>query len=163
MDPYTLAYVAGHSDFATTRRYVHPNLEHGREASLNLRGNGQFLGKAVSLRCGNMAVGPTQTHLVARSSGDVLTLSGWHCMLVNCGQEINKSGEQSTTTAYSLDSAGRLPRWTPLDATPFTRVIALASSGASSPLSAASTASFRTAVIRTLIEAAAVRHGSPAP
>ena len=32
MDPYTLAYFAGHSDFATTRRYVHPNLEIGREA-----------------------------------------------------------------------------------------------------------------------------------
>ncbi len=24
MDPYTLAYLAGHSDFATTKRYVHP-------------------------------------------------------------------------------------------------------------------------------------------
>ena len=24
MDPYTLAYLAGHSDFSTTRRYVHP-------------------------------------------------------------------------------------------------------------------------------------------
>jgi integrase len=32
MDPYTLAYFAGHSDFATTRRYVHPNLDKGREA-----------------------------------------------------------------------------------------------------------------------------------
>jgi integrase len=32
MDPYTLAYFAGHSDFATTRRYVHPNLQTGREA-----------------------------------------------------------------------------------------------------------------------------------
>lgn len=32
MDPYTLAYFAGHSDFATTRRYIHPNLEKGREA-----------------------------------------------------------------------------------------------------------------------------------
>jgi integrase len=32
MDPYTLAYFAGHSDFATTRRYVHPNLEKGRKA-----------------------------------------------------------------------------------------------------------------------------------
>ena len=32
MDPYTLAYFAGHSDFATTRRYVHPNLAIGREA-----------------------------------------------------------------------------------------------------------------------------------
>ncbi|HXP86855.1 MAG TPA: site-specific integrase [Bryobacteraceae bacterium] len=26
MDPYTLAYLAGHSDFATTRRYVHPEV-----------------------------------------------------------------------------------------------------------------------------------------
>jgi len=24
MDPYTLGYLAGHSDFATTKRYVHP-------------------------------------------------------------------------------------------------------------------------------------------
>jgi len=24
MDPYTLAYLAGHSDFSTTKRYVHP-------------------------------------------------------------------------------------------------------------------------------------------
>lgn len=32
MDPYSLAYFAGHSDFATTRRYVHPNLETGRQA-----------------------------------------------------------------------------------------------------------------------------------
>ncbi len=32
MDPYTLAYYAGHSDFGTTRRYVHPNMETGREA-----------------------------------------------------------------------------------------------------------------------------------
>lgn len=27
IDPYTLAYLAGHSDFATTKRYVHPRLE----------------------------------------------------------------------------------------------------------------------------------------
>ncbi|MBL8176585.1 MAG: site-specific integrase [Bryobacterales bacterium] len=32
MDPYALAYFAGHSDFGTTRRYVHPNLETGRAA-----------------------------------------------------------------------------------------------------------------------------------
>jgi integrase len=32
MDPYTLAYYAGHSDFATTRRYVHPDMETGRAA-----------------------------------------------------------------------------------------------------------------------------------
>jgi integrase len=30
MDPYTLAYFAGHSNFGTTRRYVHPNLDTGR-------------------------------------------------------------------------------------------------------------------------------------
>jgi hypothetical protein len=27
MDPYTLAYLAGHSDFSTTRRYVHPQAQ----------------------------------------------------------------------------------------------------------------------------------------
>ena len=32
MDPYALAYFAGHSDFGTTRRYVHPNLDTGRAA-----------------------------------------------------------------------------------------------------------------------------------
>lgn len=32
MDPWTLAYFAGHSDFETTRRYIHPNLDSGREA-----------------------------------------------------------------------------------------------------------------------------------
>jgi integrase len=32
LDPYTLAYLAGHRDFATTRRYVHPNLNTALEA-----------------------------------------------------------------------------------------------------------------------------------
>jgi integrase len=32
LDPYTLAYLAGHSDFATTRRYVHPNLNTARDS-----------------------------------------------------------------------------------------------------------------------------------
>lgn len=32
MDPYALAYFAGHSDFGTTRRYVHPNMDTGRAA-----------------------------------------------------------------------------------------------------------------------------------
>jgi integrase len=32
LDPYTLAYLAGHSHFGTTRRYVHPNLNTAREA-----------------------------------------------------------------------------------------------------------------------------------
>jgi len=32
MDPYTLAYLAGHSDFSTTRRYVHPQVQTIRDA-----------------------------------------------------------------------------------------------------------------------------------
>jgi integrase len=32
MDPYTLAYLAGHSDFGTTRYYVHPQMETVRTA-----------------------------------------------------------------------------------------------------------------------------------
>jgi integrase len=32
MDPFTLAYLAGHSDFSTTRRYVHPQPETVRAA-----------------------------------------------------------------------------------------------------------------------------------
>ena len=32
MDPYTLAYLAGHGDFSTTRRYVHPQADTIRDA-----------------------------------------------------------------------------------------------------------------------------------
>lgn len=32
MDPYTLAYLARHNDFSTTRRYVHPQAETVRAA-----------------------------------------------------------------------------------------------------------------------------------
>ena len=32
MDPFTLAYLAGHSDFSTTRRYVHPQAQTVRAA-----------------------------------------------------------------------------------------------------------------------------------
>src|ERR1017187_8862535 len=46
----------------------------------------------------------------------------------------------------------QFPTRTPTDLAPFTRVMPAASSGASNPLSAASTANFRTAVMRTLIE-----------
>ena len=62
------------------------------------------------------------------------------------------SGVFSSVCACFTES--QFPKRMPLDATPFTRVIPLASSGASSPLSAASTASLRTAVIRTLMETA---------
>ena len=55
-------------------------------------------------------------------------------------------------SACACFSDSQFPKRTPLEATPLTRVIPLASSGASSPLSPASTASFRTAVIRTLME-----------
>jgi hypothetical protein len=48
------------------------------------------------------------------------------------------------------------------EATAFTRVIPLAGSGASNPLSAASTASFRNAVIRTLMETASSPRASSA-
>ena len=32
MDPYTLAYLAGHRDFSTTKRYVHPQTHTVRSA-----------------------------------------------------------------------------------------------------------------------------------
>ncbi len=38
MDPYTLAYLAGHSDFSTTKRYVHPQAETVRAAMDRARG-----------------------------------------------------------------------------------------------------------------------------
>ncbi len=40
MDPYTLAYLAGHSDFSTTKRYVHPQAQTVRQAMERAR-NGQ--------------------------------------------------------------------------------------------------------------------------
>jgi integrase len=38
MDPYTLAYLAGHSDFAMTKRYVHPQRETIRKAMAKVQG-----------------------------------------------------------------------------------------------------------------------------
>jgi hypothetical protein len=60
------------------------------------------------------------------------------------------SGAFSSACACLTQS--QFPSRTPFAATPLMRVIPAASSGASNPLSAASTASLRTAVIRTLIE-----------
>ncbi|HEU0120871.1 MAG TPA: hypothetical protein VFQ91_10130 [Bryobacteraceae bacterium] len=37
MDPYTLAYLAGDSNFSTTRRYVHPQPEEVRSAMAKAR------------------------------------------------------------------------------------------------------------------------------
>ncbi len=39
MDPYTLAYLAGHADFSTTKRYVHPEIETVRRAIERARGD----------------------------------------------------------------------------------------------------------------------------
>ncbi len=47
MDPYTLAYLAGHSDFAMTKRYVHPQKETVRKAMEKARG-GHTSGHATS-------------------------------------------------------------------------------------------------------------------
>ena len=38
MDAYTLAYLAGHADFATTKRYIHPQEDTVREAMERARG-----------------------------------------------------------------------------------------------------------------------------
>jgi len=51
MDPYTLAYLAGHSDFAMTKRYVHPRQETVRRAMEKARGghtSGHTAGKTAS-------------------------------------------------------------------------------------------------------------------
>ena len=42
MDPHTLAYLAGHSDMATTRRYVHPEDHTVREAMERARSGHKF-------------------------------------------------------------------------------------------------------------------------
>ena len=54
--------------------------------------------------------------------------------------------------AWACRSESQLPTRTPFDLAPFTREMPAANPGASSPLSAASIASFRTAVMRTLME-----------
>ena len=56
------------------------------------------------------------------------------------------SGVLSNACAWRSDS--QFPTRTPCDRTPLIRAMPEASSGANRPLSAASTASFRTAVIR---------------
>jgi hypothetical protein len=55
-------------------------------------------------------------------------------------------------SACAWRSVNELPERTPWARKPLTRAIPAASAGARSPLSAASTANFRTAVSRTLIE-----------
>ena len=47
MDPYTLAYLAGHSDFSTTRRYVHPQADTIKAAIERARG-GHRIGHSES-------------------------------------------------------------------------------------------------------------------
>ena len=52
MDPYTLAYIAGHSDFATTKRYVHPQMENVRAAMERAFLQGRGLGNPRSVLVG---------------------------------------------------------------------------------------------------------------
>jgi hypothetical protein len=66
-------------------------------------------------------------------------------------------------SACACRSDSQFPTRTPFDLAPLTRVMPTASSGSSSPLSAASTASLRTAVMRTLIETEPSLRSSRAP
>jgi integrase len=58
MDPYTLAYLAGHSDFATTRRYVHPQTDTVLAA----------MEKAQAARSGHTSSGHTDEMELAEAS-----------------------------------------------------------------------------------------------
>ena len=53
IDPYTLAYLAGHSDFSTTRRYVHPQANTIKAAIEKARG-GHRIGHSESEMAGSM-------------------------------------------------------------------------------------------------------------
>jgi len=59
MDPYTLAYLAGHSDFATTRRYVHPRAETVLEA-IGRAERGQGGHKLSTIPTGHLESGATE-------------------------------------------------------------------------------------------------------
>ncbi len=65
-------------------------------------------------------------------------------------------------SAWACLMVSQFPTRTPLEATPFTRAMPAASSGARRELFDASTASFRTAVSRTLIETVPSRRPSSA-
>ena len=52
MDPHTLAYLAGHSDFSTTRRYVHPQADTIKAAMECARG-GHRIGHSESETTGS--------------------------------------------------------------------------------------------------------------
>ena len=62
MDPYTLAYLAGHSDFSTTKRYVHPQADTVRAAMERARSakgghsSGHSDGKAAKAPSASVAV-----------------------------------------------------------------------------------------------------------
>ena len=58
MDPYMLAYLAGHSDFSTTRRYVHPQVQTVRDAIERSR-NAQ---SGAKLATANAATGTETAH-----------------------------------------------------------------------------------------------------
>jgi hypothetical protein len=77
---------------------------------------------------------PSSTASIARSRRPFLVASG------------------AFRRAWACRRENQFPTWTPFDFAPFTREMPAASSGANKPLSAALTASFRTAEIRTLME-----------
>ena len=56
MDPYTLAYLAGHRDFSTTRRYVHPQadtIKAAIERDRSQAGGGHRIGHSESEMAGS--------------------------------------------------------------------------------------------------------------
>jgi integrase len=68
MDPYTLGYLAGHSDFSTTRRYVHPQVHTVREAIERAR-NGQSGPKPAPANDAAPAQEPAATGAETAQSG----------------------------------------------------------------------------------------------
>jgi integrase len=60
LDPYSLSYFAGHSDFSTTRRYVYPDLETGRAAMERARGMQGLHNSGHSAEIEDVAGGPSE-------------------------------------------------------------------------------------------------------
>jgi hypothetical protein len=71
MDPYTLAYLAGHSDVGMTRRYVHPQADTIRaameRAQAASRGSASFGHSGLKADTSGLA---SNSHVVDSSCGD---------------------------------------------------------------------------------------------
>jgi len=63
MDPYTLAYLAGHSDFSTTRRYVHPQAGTIKAAMERARG-GHRIGIVKAKRPWAPSLRPSEVQMI---------------------------------------------------------------------------------------------------